>query len=296
MKVTISLIGEQPIPNLLPLRHQPPDVAVLVHTDRTESVAQRLEKLLAPKVTVHLLLTDPYEVGKIREDLKKFLAEKGWKREELEFNLTGGTKTMVLAAYELAREYGAPFLYLHSERKRSVLYRYKFEAGEPRYEGEETLPGVITIDDYLRAHINAYEVTGPRNPLEEEIGNALKGAVDEVKVGVTLSGASGALEVDLVVRKENQVGVIGAKTGGKARTKAGLDQLNAVCAREFLGTYTRKILVVDQQWDHTLTNLRDLAEAWSIKVIELPSFSQSGSLSDADKDRLRSEVITVLTG
>jgi len=61
MKVTISLIGEQPIPNLLPLRYQPPDVAVLVHTDRTRRVAQRLEELLAPKVTVRLLPTDPYD-------------------------------------------------------------------------------------------------------------------------------------------------------------------------------------------------------------------------------------------
>jgi hypothetical protein len=293
MKVTISLIGEQPIPNLLPLRYQPPDVAVLVHTDRTRRVAQRLEELLAPKVTVRLLPTDPYDVGKIREDLKKFLAGESGGGEGLEFNLTGGTKTMVLAAYEVAREYNAPFLYLQSEGKQSVLYRYRFKAGKPHYERREIIPEVLKIKDYLEAHVGDCKVTGARHKFEEEIGNALEGAVDEVMIGVTLAGA---LEVDLVVRKENQVGVIQAKTGGRARSKEGLRELNAACAREYLGIYTRKILVVDQRWDPTLTNLRDLAEAWGIKVIELPSFSQSGSLSDEDKKRLRSEVIKVLTG
>jgi hypothetical protein len=44
--ILISLIGEQPIPNLLPLRHQPPEVAVLVYSDFTEKAAHRLAKLL----------------------------------------------------------------------------------------------------------------------------------------------------------------------------------------------------------------------------------------------------------
>ena len=34
--IMLSLIGEQPIPNLLPLRHQPPEVAVLVYSDLTD--------------------------------------------------------------------------------------------------------------------------------------------------------------------------------------------------------------------------------------------------------------------
>jgi hypothetical protein len=123
-KVTVSLIGEQPIPNLLPLRHQPPDVAVLVHTGRTENVARRLQRLLQP-IEVHLLPTDPYDVQRIQEDLSNFLAQRA-AGAEFEFNLTGGTKTMMVAAYEIARKYNAPFLYLQSEGKRSILYRYRF--------------------------------------------------------------------------------------------------------------------------------------------------------------------------
>jgi len=293
-KLMVCLIGEQPIPNLLPLRHQPPDIALLVHTDRTKGVAQRLKKLLEPKVKVYLLQTDPYDVQKIHEDLQKFLAENIEEGTELVFNLTGGTKTMVLAAYELAREYNAPFLYLQSEGKRSVLYRYRFEAKEPFYEDKETIPGVITIEDYLKAYVDNYNVTEPRNPFEKEIGKALEGAVDEVVSGVTLAAA---LEVDLVVRKGNQVGVIEAKTGARARSKEGLDQLNAVCEQRYLGTYTHKILVVNQQWSQTLTNLRELANAWRVTVIELPSFTEEHPfLSEEDKEVLRSEVIKVLSG
>ena len=38
----------------------------------------------------------------------------------------------------------------------------------------------------------------------------------------------------------------------------------------------------DQVWDRTLTNLRELAEARRIEVIELPSFSTEGSLAVED--------------
>ncbi len=209
--VTISLIGEQPIPNLLPLRYQPPDIALLAHTDRTKRVAERLQRLLkSPDIQVRLIPTDPYDIRRVQADIRGFLAREGLEGAELAFNLTGGTKTMVMAAYELAREYEAPFFYLQSEGRRSILYRYRFEGGVARYEGKEVLPGVLTIHDYLKAHLdNPYpKITGPRNSFEKAIAEALKEVVDEVVVGVTLAGA---LEVDLVVRKGNQVGVIQAK-------------------------------------------------------------------------------------
>ena len=57
-----------------------------------------------------------------------------------------------------------------------------------------------------------------------------------------------------------------------------------------LGTYTQKILVSDQVWDHTLSNLRELAEARRIEVIELPSFSTEGSLAVEDGEKLTQRV------
>ena len=295
--ITISLIGHQPIPNLLPLRCQPPDMAILVHTGETANVARRLQRLLErPRVEVRLLPTEAYDVQKIQADLRRFLADTDLEGAELVFNLTGGTKTMMIAAYELAREFKAPFYYLQSEGKRSVLYRYRFEGEKAQYEGKEILPDIITIDDYLKAHLDdPYpQITGPRHPFEEAIGEALKEVVDEVVVGVSLAQA---LEVDLVVRKGNQVGVIEAKTGSAALKKDGLEHLNAACEQRYLGTYTHKILVINQRWDHTRTNLRELADAWRITVIELPSFTEeTPHLSEEDRRYLQDQVVRVLGG
>lgn len=293
--IAISLIGEQPIPNLLPLRYKPPDVAVLVYTDRTRSTSRRLGQLLRSySIKVCPLLTDAYNIQQIHDDLKGLIVREKWGQKEIEFNLTGGTKTMVLAAYQVALEYHAPFVYLQSERKQSVLYRYRFQGRKACYVNKETLPGVITLDDYLRAYLDDYKTTGPKHPFEEVIGRALAKVVDEVLVGVTLAGA---LEVDLAVRKENQVGVVQAKTGNAARGKQGLDQLNAACEQRYLGTYTHKILVINQQWDDTQVNLRDLAAAWRIAVIELPSFTNaSPQLSSQDEADLQSQVVQILTG
>jgi len=52
--------------------------------------------------------------------------------------------------------------------------------------------------------------------------------------------------------------------------------------------------VSDQVWDHTLSNLRELAEARRIEVIELPSFAVSGHLSAEDAETLRRRVCKVL--
>jgi|GEM_PF-2152960 len=207
-----------------------------------------------------MLPTDPYDIERIAGDLEQRIREEGWADSELVFNLTGGTKTMVLAAYRIAESRRAPFVYLQSEGRRSILYRYEFGDHGYRKARDEVLPALLTINDYIRAHVGRDpEQMRPKEDLgarfEAAIRDALQGCVDEVKQGVILGGA---LELDLVVRLGNQVGVIQAKTGEKAKKKEGLDQLNAACGRENLGTYTAKILTVNQRWDETLENLREL--------------------------------------
>lgn len=313
MTVMISLVGEQPIPNLLPIQHIRPREALFVHTDQTQQIAQRLKDLVQSHQTqVHLLSTDPYDIQRIQTDLRDYIQNQRWPESELLFNLTGGTKTMVLAAYQIAMALRAPFVYLQSEGRQSRLYRYEFGTDEYRKIRDEVLPGLITIDDYLRAHVGSYtSKTDEAKPeiqseghgirpeqlgilFEKAIEEALVGCVDEVKRGVILGGAR---ELDLVVRLRNQVGVIQAKTGEKAKGKVGLDQLNAACARDYLGTYTAKILVINQKWDHTRENLRELAEAWNITVVELPSFTpDSPRFSLEDQEKLRREVRQALGG
>lgn len=299
MTVLINLVGEQPVPNLLVTRYEKPEGTVLVSTERTRGVARRLERLLRPEITVeHLEIADPFDIPRIRGVLREHLASRGEPPEGWVFNLTGGTKPMSFAAYQLAIEQQAPFVYLQSEGKRSRLYRYEPRQGEYHKAADELLPELITLDDYLRAHVGDYTLKPSRSNLgdqfEQALAEALKEVGLEVKVGVTLSGA---LEVDLVVRHENQVGVIQAKTGKAACKKDGLDQLNAACDQRVLGTYTAKILAINQRWDKTRSNLKELAQAWRICVIELPSFTREHPrLSPEDRKHLQEQVLEALGG
>jgi hypothetical protein len=63
-----------------------------------------------------------------------------------------------------------------------------------------------------------------------------------------------------------------------------------------LGTYTKKLLILGIVWDHTLSNLREMAQVSDIRVLELPSYGQSGDLSDLDRERLVREVRETLGG
>ncbi len=301
--VMITLIGEQPIPNLLPLRHCRPSKAVFLCTDRTQRVAGRLKRLVEEKdqITADIILTSPYDMRKIKEDLEEFTQHQGWTSSELIFNLTGGTKIMMLAAYSIARRMCAPFIYLQSEGNQSIVRRYEFCDGDDVEVASEEVSGVITIEDYLLAHVDDLPSrNNPPPPGKKKLGELFEGAIEEAIRGVVDELESrlcwpSKLELDLVVRIGNQVGIVQAKTGKAAQGRDGLDELQ-ILAREYLGTYTKKILVINQRWDER-SPMRDLAKAWQITLIELPSFTESHpSLSEEDRERLQSEVRRALAG
>ena len=87
--------------------------------------------------------------------------------------------------------------------------------GAPSVAGARLLPGLITLDDYLRAFVDGYQLTGfakdaasKGTRFERAIHTALEPAVDEIAVGLKLLGV---VDVDFVVRCANQVGIIEAK-------------------------------------------------------------------------------------
>lgn len=293
--IMISLIGEQPIPNLLPILYLCPKVVVLVHSDFTERAAHRLERLLPTGCQPVRCAASAYDIETTRQKLSEEIQKRDRTTQDLIFNLTGGTKAMALAAYLAATEQQAAFLYLQSEGKQTRLYRYQFDAErKPQLVDDRLLPTLLTIDDYLCAFVGEYQLTGfakdeAGRRFEQAIFAALEPSMDEIVVGARLMGA---LEVDFVVRCGNQVGIIEAKTG--RGLKKGIDQLNTAGGQRYLGTYTQKILVSDHQWDHTRTNLRELAEARRIQVIEVPSFGAQGKLSLEDSERLITTVCKCL--
>ncbi|HJS18846.1 MAG TPA: DUF1887 family CARF protein [Anaerolineales bacterium] len=294
MKVLVLLIGEQILPNLLPLKYIKPDVSVAVFSDFSKRGYVRLEQVVQGKIKMQPCQVDAYNIEAIIPVLMDTLGRWG-PPHELWFNITGGTKPMSIAAYLSAEQLHAPVIYFQSEGKRSRVLHYEFWDGKPILTGNEILPAVITLDEYLQAHV---DLSPPRQRGEPDeygyrfqncIYEALTGIVDEIKKTFYLQGV---VEIDLAVRCENQVGIVEIKTG-KNGVKAAIDQLTEATEQRYLGTYTQKFLVTDQ--DLSLkTDLKELASAHHISIIELPGFKQTGSINETEAGDLRNTILNGL--
>ncbi len=281
----VSLIGEQPTPNLLPIYVLKPSHVLLLTTAQTQSVSERLREVLKKRdVHVNTLQVQPYDVERNAEFTRQAL-DKLKPIESIWFNITSGTKPMMLAILQVAREIQSSELcYYRTERSQGILYAYRSSTLQTtRVEPvEETIP----LDDYLRSYLGDYNVTGPSlgkgGIFEQAVYQALEPYVDELLLGLKKGGA---LDIDLIIRCGNQVGIAEIKTGRKARTKEGIDQLTTAGAREYLGTYIKKFLIVDSSWD-VLTNLKELTKAHGIGLVELPSYGSQGGISETDKEKL----------
>lgn len=71
----VCLVGEQPVPNLLPIRHYRLARLALVRSILTRRVASNLESLLKDDCEVHSLEVEPYELIAARAALGSFLEE-----------------------------------------------------------------------------------------------------------------------------------------------------------------------------------------------------------------------------
>jgi hypothetical protein len=287
----ILLVGEQPLPNLLPTRHINPELVVLVHTNRTREIAERLKGLLSGRKLL-CCPVEPYDLPKIEQTLQEFLSQKIAASEyQLLFNLTGGTKPMSLAAFQVAAQRKDPFVYFQTEGGRSLLYCYQFTDQEKvKLEKQEELSQTLTLDDYLRAQVGNYTPGSPRDNFEEQVSQALQTIPGlEILTSVRPQGLE-ALEVDFVIRLGNQVGVIEAKTKG---AKSGIDQIQAVAEQRYLGTYAAKFLVSGKEVDR---NNKNLARAYGIEMIELPSYADTSKISKSDQQMLRERILRKLGG
>lgn len=276
------LVGEQPIPNLISIRYYRPERVTWVFTEKTEPVVRRLEPLVDAEQGD--CKTDAYDITRIQGDLRNKLL--GSRTIGTWFNLTGGTKPMGYAAYELARELRAPIVYLQSEGA-PVLFEYRIgDDGSLARTQRPVTEGLLDVDAYLRAHVAEYHIDPRQDPFVDAVAEVLRGFLDEVVSHIYLGPA---VEIDLACRWRNTVGIAELKTGRIAQSKRGLDQLATATRREYLGTYTRRLLITDRELD---ANLMDLAEAQGVAVVPLPSWDQSegADISAADRERLRRDV------
>lgn len=295
MPTLISLIGEQPMPALLPDRFLRPARTLLVCTARTRPVAERLRRLIPRGEIVE---SDAYDLPAILATLSG-VAPAG---EPTIINLTGGTKMMMLAAFALATQRTWDFVYLESEHSPQSLHRFSIAGGHLRQKEKSPLPELISAADYLHAHLPGFREEGfsrdDRGNLtiggrfEQAVCHALQGHF-EVLSGVRPQGVADQIDIDLVVRFGNQVGIAEVKLGGGVdRPKQGIDQLSTAGGRVYLGTYTSKFLITAAL---PATSIKRLATERQVTIIPLPRYEDGFPLPTDEQARLVTAIKQQLT-
>lgn len=281
------LSGEQTAPNLLAARYLKPEKVYILHTDfeKSQLMAERLA-LRLKEMQPELKQVASYDPGKVAHRVRTLLAG----CSDPVVNITGGTKPMSIGALQAAALMGCPALYVRSQGGKTEMDWYKFDDNlNPQIEGTTPLQGTITLEDYLVSYFGLdYQFTGCGGKdiglaFEQAVHRALLPAVNEIEMG--WKHASEAVDVDAVIRCNNQIGIMEIKTGKKARSAEGIKQLAVAGGQRFFGTYTRRILVVNQDWA-SLKNLRALAEALNITLVELPGYAGEPDLIESHRQKL----------
>ena len=290
MKTMIALVGEQPLPNVIPVKYYSPSRLVLAHTknERSTLIAKRIKEFFGDQPKVDLLeLENGYNIDQIYSRLYQFIRQN--ELGELLFNLTGGTKPMSFAALELAQELKCQAFYYQSENNLSQLHLYDLSAGSLKYQEPISIDVNLEVEDVLKLFVGKCCKKNFENAFEEQVFNILKNlgkeysALHNVYVGPNV-------EVDWILCYKNKLAVGDVKSQVK---KSGIDQVNGVTDQRTLGTYTKKFIISAREPDD---NNRLLAEAYRIKVIVVPSANNNGTLSDEDRQKIVEEIQKEMEG
>ncbi|MDH7515420.1 MAG: YraN family protein [Bacteroidota bacterium] len=310
MDALISLMGEQPMPALLPARFLKAPRNILVTSDEFRRRVEYVSRLIDGAEIVEV---EPYDLEGAYRKIRDVLEGS----REPAINMTGGTKIMALAAFHAAGDRKCRLVYMTTAGGACTLSSYYIGRKIIRLESSEPLPELITIDDYLRAHLPGYSIRRPEtredgtllpgHKFEKEIARILKSSGFEVLIGVEPEGMEKQEEIDLVVRRGNVVGVVEVKVHrhdkyGKPKIhpeeawhpKRGYEQLLALCAREYLGLETKRIFITDYKNE---PEVRTFGDGHGIRTIELCSCF-GGSFPPGDKSdeyKLVREMKTALT-
>jgi|LSQX01.3.fsa_nt_gb hypothetical protein len=284
------LIGEQQISNFIPILHINPEQVVLWYTDRTNKRVEFLEKVLKEKnINCIAEKISAYDLMNIIKDIEKSIKKDNQiKFDKVIFNLTGGTKLMALGSFLVCQKYNIPFCYLQSEGGKNYLYSYIWKDIWPKLEETIEISSNIRLEDYIRIHVGGFKQKEEKTYYEKLVIKSVEDIVDEIISNIYLEEA---LEVDMIFRIGNQVGIAEIKTRNRATKKEGIDQLNTAGGREYFGTYTKKFLIVDREYPE---NNKELAAVRGITVIELknsPANVEDVKIDEKDKNFLIQTIV-----
>lgn len=297
----ISLIGYHSIVTLLAIRELQASEILFVGTKESHDLAQHLQQLVGRDVTVHQSeLYDPFDAPYVIQAIQKKIKKLGWDAHETVFDLSGGSKIMFYAAMSIAKAHESPSVDIERIGHRYRIRQWEFQKHHLVRTRDEFLTDLISISDYFHCYLPGFNEDGfSQNKMgrvdiggrfEQTIYESLADHVDEIMAGVRPQGVAEQIEIDLVVRLGNNVGIIEAKTGVK---KAGIDQLDTAGNPHYLGDFLTKLLVTGRYLPRAH---KALASAQEIRVIELPGYDDRRGLSSKEKRVLVETVQQALSG
>jgi hypothetical protein len=288
MTYLISLMGEQPYPNLMVCRHVRPEAVLLVSTARTVGQHERLKRQLQTDgiKVIDLYGADAYAAGRLSNCLQEETRERRWATDELVADITGGTKLMALGAFDAIQALGARCIYFETTASGSQVHWLTFASGGRIVDPASPQPvqAEITIDDYLRLYLdNGYQTREFANPMERAVAAAFmddeQGRIDEAKFNIRPTDYPAA-EVDFIVRSGQRIGIGEVK---RTAGMAGAVHVTSIGEQRHLGTYVEKFLISAQPIDK---NNLDVCKAYRVKVIELKDYDfQAGQSALSDESR-----------
>ena len=273
----IELVDTQPLPNLISIRALRPDEVLFVDSRATQKMTKRLRNVIKRDIRVHTLtLPDRYSPIDIFQRLDARVSDLGWGKKKIIVDVSGGNRPEAFAAYELAKRHDAVLADLEWVKKDWYVRLYRFNEERTVLKSNVRLPGVITLPDYLNVHLPGYVEEGSitrkhgrtdeGGVFEKALYEAIAPEVDEILAGVRPKGVQNQIEIDLIIRRGNEVAIIEAKTGVN---KAGIDQLSTAGDEDYLGEYLTKFLITGRRLTPAI---RALAQAQQVRIIELPGY------------------------
>ncbi len=285
--ILISLIGEQPIPNLIPLWQHPKGYTAtrFAVSDATQDVGELLAQAIANDLQLHPIRVLPpisvraYDIAYNRTRLNEAITRHVLENEEITINLTGGTKIMSLAALQAAYGSGVPLLYVSTETSEIIHF-----ASDGAETGREPIDIHISVKQYLAAHgIEAslhpsFNDQIGRPPYVPKEGDDLERQVydlasksaffDDVQRNLFIrkNGRDGFVtnELDLVVICQGRLAVCSCKSG-KNITNDDIYELTSLSRRESAGIYCGKVLV--SALDELPTGIKERAHESGVRLV-----------------------------
>lgn len=171
----VCLVGSEPVANLTPALDPvfAPDAVILVTPREDIQRAAWLEAVLTPRGIrcSRWLVDDAHDLEGLRDRVFDLLAEH--EGGDLALNVSGGTRPMALAAYEVFRQLDRPVFYVHPRTDHLV---WLFHPEHPDGMPSRDLADRIKLGAFMSAHGAQVESTGPA----QGVPRALRALCDDL--------------------------------------------------------------------------------------------------------------------